>query len=50
MHGLGPPAGRRTKQTVSIQQIIDATFNDLTFAAVQVCQSGGELARFGQRV
>jgi len=50
MHRLNPGGGERTEQAAAVQQVIDAAFDDVTFAAVEVRRIGGELARLGQRV
>src|SRR5881394_3975671 len=40
-----PSTGLRTEQSAAVQQIVDAAFDDVAFAAVQMHRIGGELAR-----
>ncbi len=50
MHRLGPGASQRPDRATTVQKVIDAAFNDVAFAAVQMGGIGGELSGFGQRV
>jgi len=36
MHRLSPGAGQRAEQAATVQQVIDAALDDVTFAAVQM--------------